>query len=351
MADMNGEAAFLAAMAGDEYDPAHQQLEPDMPEEEEDDDDYDPSSFMPDVPAVAADNADNADSASIAASATPQHEAPSQPPSQAPSQAPSRTTSTQPISAIQTAQKPKTIGGFIEEDDDEDDEEEAQNATAQNGANGALAVASQNTPLQSPHRSLTQVYNASKDAATDHVVPNGHGAAMPESVSTPTSFVQNQGAPADQKPATPATPAPQPSAQSLPISSSNSTAQKPRLPQDRIGQLEDRIAEDPKGDINAWLELVNLHRQKGKLDDARQVYERFFDVFPTAVSSAAFLTSTMHKLIYMARVSNGSPLQTWSSNKTTSTIWNKSSTRPFSATTTSNSGPFTSITSGVATTS
>lgn len=280
MADMNGEAAFLASMGGDEYDPAHQQPQHEEPEEEDDDDDdYDPSSFMPDAPQESA--------PSVAPSATPQPAAPqlSQPPSQAPSQAPSRTASTQPNPTVQAAQKPKTIGGFIEEDDD--DEEEAQDATVQHGANGALAVESQNTPLHTPQRDVTQtpsqlntqVYNASNHLATSDVVSNG--AAKAESVSTPTSTVPPQAVPsAEQKPATPA-PQINPGASSLPAISS---IQKPRLPQDRIGQLEDRILEDPKGDINAWLELISLHRQKNKLDDARAVYDRFFEYFPTAVS-------------------------------------------------------------------
>ena len=58
---------------------------------------------------------------------------------------------------------------------------------------------------------------------------------------------------------------------------------KARLPHDTIGILEDRIADDPRGDLGAWLELINEHRNRGKLDEARKVYERFFQVFPTAV--------------------------------------------------------------------
>ena len=57
-----------------------------------------------------------------------------------------------------------------------------------------------------------------------------------------------------------------------------------RLPQDIVGQLEDRIAEDSRGDIDAWLSLINEHQKKGRLDEARSVYERYLAVFPTAVS-------------------------------------------------------------------
>ncbi len=58
-----------------------------------------------------------------------------------------------------------------------------------------------------------------------------------------------------------------------------------RLPHDKIGILEDRIKEDLRGDLNAWLSLLDEHKKRGKFDDARTVYERFFEVFPSAVCS------------------------------------------------------------------
>lgn len=67
-------------------------------------------------------------------------------------------------------------------------------------------------------------------------------------------------------------------------SSVSTTASRARLPHDRIGILEDRIKEDPRGDIESWLSLIGEHRKRGKLDDARNVYERFFSIFPSAVS-------------------------------------------------------------------
>jgi len=61
-------------------------------------------------------------------------------------------------------------------------------------------------------------------------------------------------------------------------------APKARLPHDMTGLLEDRIQEDPYGDLEAWLSLISEHKRRNKIDDARAVYERFFKVFPTAVS-------------------------------------------------------------------
>lgn len=59
---------------------------------------------------------------------------------------------------------------------------------------------------------------------------------------------------------------------------------KTRLPHDTTGILEDRIKDDPRGDMEGWLALIAEHRQRNKLEDARAVYERFFKVFPQAVS-------------------------------------------------------------------
>ena len=59
---------------------------------------------------------------------------------------------------------------------------------------------------------------------------------------------------------------------------------KARLPNDRVGMLEDRIKDDPKGDVDAWLSLIAEHRKRNKLADARTTYDRFFRVFPSAVS-------------------------------------------------------------------
>jgi cleavage stimulation factor subunit 3 len=59
---------------------------------------------------------------------------------------------------------------------------------------------------------------------------------------------------------------------------------KARLPHDRIGILEDRIQEDERGDMDAWLGLIAEHRKRGKIEEARKTYEKFFTVFPDAVS-------------------------------------------------------------------
>lgn len=79
-------------------------------------------------------------------------------------------------------------------------------------------------------------------------------------------------------------PTPVPTVSTGNAAKSTTAKRKKRLPQDVVGQLEDRIADDPKGDVDAWLGLIDEYKRKGKFDDARATYERFFVVFPTAVS-------------------------------------------------------------------
>ena len=62
----------------------------------------------------------------------------------------------------------------------------------------------------------------------------------------------------------------------------SSALPKARLPHDTIGILEDRIKEDPLGDVAAWLDLIKEHRQRGKIDDARSVFDRFLTLFPSS---------------------------------------------------------------------
>ena len=59
--------------------------------------------------------------------------------------------------------------------------------------------------------------------------------------------------------------------------------QQQRLPHDKVGRLEDRIKEDPKADIEAWWELIQHYQEKDQLDNARAVYARMVEVWPTSV--------------------------------------------------------------------
>lgn len=64
-----------------------------------------------------------------------------------------------------------------------------------------------------------------------------------------------------------------------------STVPKARLPNDFVGIMEDRIKEDPIGDTDAWITLINEYKRRNKLQEARETYDRFLNIFPTAVST------------------------------------------------------------------
>ncbi|KAF2864178.1 Suf-domain-containing protein [Piedraia hortae CBS 480.64] len=55
-----------------------------------------------------------------------------------------------------------------------------------------------------------------------------------------------------------------------------------RLPHDKVGRLEDRIKDDPKGDTAAWLELLAHYKDKDQPDKMKAVFERMLEVFPIA---------------------------------------------------------------------
>ena len=91
-----------------------------------------------------------------------------------------------------------------------------------------------------------------------------------------------------------------------------SATPKARLPHDKIGILEDRIKEDPRGDLDAWQNLINEHKKRGKLEDARNVYERFLVVFPSAVRcDPEYLFSNVDVLTICPRLKNGLAMHRW----------------------------------------
>ncbi|KAG5356186.1 mRNA 3'-end-processing protein [Yarrowia sp. B02] len=72
---------------------------------------------------------------------------------------------------------------------------------------------------------------------------------------------------------------------SIPSQSSESNNNEPtdlkrkRLATDTIGILEDRIAANPR-DMPAWMELISAVVRKEKLDESREIYERFLGMYP-----------------------------------------------------------------------
>ena len=78
--------------------------------------------------------------------------------------------------------------------------------------------------------------------------------------------------------------------------STASAASKGRLAHDIIGILQDRIQEDPRGDVDAWLQLVEEFKSRNKDDDVRKTYDELLKLFPLYVcsfSNLSFLPANM----------------------------------------------------------
>ncbi|KAF2707352.1 hypothetical protein K504DRAFT_458783 [Pleomassaria siparia CBS 279.74] len=195
------------------------------------------------------------------------------------------------VDAPAPSKQPRTMGGFVVESEDEEDEEPVVRPVA---AGSELL----NAPgvSESPQRSLTHTPNTIHPPQT---VPlhsaqdqGNSGAssstlvAVNDTAPILASAVPNGGtsAPDATKPGAPEMLSVEPAKQAAaPITqTAASSLPKARLAQDRVGILEDRIAEDPRGDTEAWLSLIEEHRRRHKYDEARAVYDRFFKVFPSA---------------------------------------------------------------------
>jgi cleavage stimulation factor subunit 3 len=176
-----------------------------------------------------------------------------------------------------TNKQSRVKGGFVIEDEDDEDDRHVQNTSSNGLLNGAtMATSSDNI------RSLTGTpsnTNVSLQKTEDHATQDN-----------PTGAISLNAPSVSDSRAASSTPLPPTQSPSVPITTEQRNPSislpKVRLPQDRVGQLEDRIAEDPRGDVDAWLELINEYRMKNRLEDARAVYARFFKLFPSAVSSS-----------------------------------------------------------------
>ncbi len=170
-----------------------------------------------------------------------------------------------------STRKPKTVGGFIA--DDSDEEYDASTPLQTSSGLQPPASSTHNRSI-SPSPLQTSVSQQDVQSPAEN---QGDSKAAQSSYTLPVN-PSAAGMPAVQAPATQILTSAGTSAQGVSVP-------KARLPHDTTGILEDRIKEDPRGDLDAWLSLISEHRKRNKLDDARAVYERFFKVFPQAVSS------------------------------------------------------------------
>ncbi|CAK4022069.1 mRNA 3 -end-processing rna-14 [Lecanosticta acicola] len=217
--------------------------------------------------------------------------------------------------SAQTAQAPKqqTVAGFIVEDSDDEQDGDAPSPSQLNGSAGAQSGLGAEAVSAAKDVSLS---SAPQDTAASSTSLNGSTTVVHVPTSTSSSVVPDSSlqpsAPDQGKAATPTVSAtasfastPQPAAAAAAAaagSAAGSAAPTPapaqraartngpaaplptRLPHDKVGQLEDRIRDDPKGDTAAWLSLIDHYYAKGQYEYARDVYRRCLAVFPTAVT-------------------------------------------------------------------
>lgn len=266
---MDADLAFLQSMQNEQsnvYGSNNDQSRTSQPPKSDEDDDYDPSSLMTENSSAQRASNGNApseqktDSLSVPAIKSGDQ---------------SKSNSPSPM------KQPRTKGGFVVDDDDDEDVPQGVRSGV-SGAPGLLAVV--RATSDTPQRSLSQTPSGAvprPDVSIHSSVqdPSGVADPVPKTFAVQTDVAQKSGT-SQSLPNKPSA-TPTPTTASMP----STLLPKSRLPNDRVGILEDRITEDPRGDIDAWLSLISEHRKRGKFDDARAVYDRFFKYFPTAVST------------------------------------------------------------------
>ncbi|KAJ5634202.1 RNA-processing protein HAT helix [Penicillium herquei] len=322
MADSDAEQAFFQAQAMEAQlnDPVAS--EDHTPDNDDDDEEYDPSKTLDDqydpssepYQHEAVDDSEDAEDAEADEAApnptttseveTGAADVPSDP-SQNPSRAESNSSSPAPPAGV-VAPQPRTIGGFVVEDDeDEEDQDEADYEPP-----AALEVDDTNAmPMtMSEDPSSGNAIQTSPDVSS-HLAMQGatsmqdvaHSSYSPVPVSNIDSAASAQaswtGAAFDASHQNSTVPTPVP----------DESTSRGRLPHDRVGILQDRVNEDPRGDLAAWLELIAEHRGRNRLDSAREIYERFLKVFPMAADqwvAYATMESELNELFRLEQIFN-----------------------------------------------
>ena len=199
------------------------------------------------------------------------------------------------------AQQPqrKVAGFIVEESDDEQDVPAPSQVNGDAGAHSGLGAVAQSEAQDVSLNSAPHVDTAAAAASL-----NGFTVPVPASSTTspelapeltvqspaPTPAAATEGKTTSAVPSV--QPTPQPVQQSIAptpqppvqqVSAPAVQAPQARLPHDKVGQLEDRIKDDPKGDTDAWFTLIDHYISKEQFDNARNVYSRFSEVFPTSV--------------------------------------------------------------------
>lgn len=219
-------------------------------------------------------------------------------PSKSANEVPSQSTTPLPSTAVQS--KPRIVGGFEIEDDDDDDEQEQENESSDEKDELDVydPAAGLDLDLNTPPPNQVSVSAPAPSIPLDRTSlspdqENGKTPAPVQANGSPAGLSSSALPPgADTLRATTATPT-QPTqvapAQATPPRSVDVNSPltpvlpKTRLAHDVVGILQDRIKDDPRGDSDAYLELVQEYKSRNKQDDVRRVYDQYLTVFPLAV--------------------------------------------------------------------
>ncbi|KAK0625290.1 hypothetical protein B0T17DRAFT_508292 [Bombardia bombarda] len=162
--------------------------------------------------------------------------------------------------SLQPATKrPRTAGGFLVGDSSDEEDEGEEHVPAPSGpAPGPVSQSSIPPPLpvQSP------VTARDSAAVLSNAPPAYHAGAAPAAAISSSRNESDSGV-TSSRPAPVASPAQQ-------------------APVDHIAFYEEKIRDDPRGARDSWLVLLAEHRARGDIEAAREVYERFFAIFPQA---------------------------------------------------------------------
>jgi cleavage stimulation factor subunit 3 len=210
----------------------------------------------------------------------------------------SQSTMIQPLPA---QPKPRIVGGF-EVDDDPEDEEEAQDEKDEADVYDPSVGLDFDVPTPAD-TSSNQILNSldrtsqspEQEIGITPAPVQATGSPADADLSSPTPAL---GASTDLHAPRAATAAPSHTVPDLPTQTSpprphvnGSLAPglpKSRLAHDVVGILEDRIKDDPRGDTDAYLELIDEFKTRNKQEEVRRVYEDYIKIFPFAVRTLLF---------------------------------------------------------------
>jgi cleavage stimulation factor subunit 3 len=211
------------------------------------------------------------------------HPLPPRPVSQLSSQAatPSVAQSSSPVPA---QNKPRIVGGF-EVDDDDDAEDEVGEEDEDEADPYDPSGLDFDTPAPAPTNPFDRTSQSPEQE--NGITPAAVQVTGSPAELSPSALPTGTDAPraATATPAQVTVDAPVQASPPLPHVNGSIAPAVPRsrLAHDVVGILEDRIKEDPRGDTQAYLELIDELKSRNKQDDVRRVYEQYLAVFPFAV--------------------------------------------------------------------